>query len=93
MASGTTTVDFGAYPGKDMTSIDITGQTDILSGSLVEAWLFPADTTDHTVEEHIYEDIKIIAGNVIAGTGFTIYAVSGNTLLYGQYSVAWAYVV
>lgn len=73
---GTATIDFGAFPGKSDTSVAVTGQGSILSGSVVNAWLFPAATADHTADEHLVETINIRAGNVIAATGFTIYAVN-----------------
>jgi hypothetical protein len=79
-AQGTTTVDFGAFPGSSDTSVAITGQASILAGSLVEAFLFPAVTADHTADEHVVETIRVIAGNVVAGTGFTVYATNTSTL-------------
>jgi hypothetical protein len=79
-AQGTTTIDFGAFPGGSDASIAVTGQASILAGSLVEAWLLPAATADHTADEHVVETIKVMAGNVVAGTGFTIYAVNTSTL-------------
>lgn len=78
--TGTATLDFGAFPGASDTSITITGQTGILSGSYVEAWIFPADTVDHTADEHMIETLKVIAGNVVAGTGFTIYGFNTSQL-------------
>jgi hypothetical protein len=79
-AQGTTTVDFGAFPGASDTSVVITGQTGILAGSLVEAWIFPTATADHSADEHMYDTLEVRAGNVVAGTGFTIYAYCENTL-------------
>jgi len=73
-AQGTTTVNFGAFPGSFDTSVAVTGQAGIAAGSLVEAWLFPVATADHSADEHLVEPIKVIAGNIVAGTGFTIYA-------------------
>lgn len=73
-ATGTATVNFGAFPGSSDTSVTITGQATILSGSLVEAWIFPTATADHTADEHWVEGIRVMAGNVSAGVGFTIYA-------------------
>ena len=73
-AQGTTTVNFGAFPGATDTSVSITGQATILSGSLCEAWIFPVATADHSADEHWAEDIFVSAGNVVGGTGFTIYA-------------------
>jgi hypothetical protein len=80
MATGTASLDFGAFPGSSHTSVTITGQAAITSGSLVEAWIFPATTADHSPDEHVIESLKVMAGNVVAGTGFTIYGVNTNTL-------------
>jgi hypothetical protein len=80
MATGTTTVNFGTFPGSSDTSVVITGQTGILSGSFVEAWITPTATADHTADEHFAETVQVMAGNIVAGTGFTIYAKNTNTL-------------
>lgn len=72
---GTTTVNFGSFPGSTDATAVITGQTGITTGSLVEAWIFPTATTDHTVDEHWADPPEVFAGNIVAGTGFTIYAV------------------
>jgi hypothetical protein len=77
-AQGRTSIDFGVFPGKSDTSLAITGQGAIVSGSQVEAWLFPEDTADHLADEHLVEPIRVFAGTIVAGTGFTIYAVNGN---------------
>jgi len=98
-ASGTTTVDFGAFPGKSDTSVAVTGQTGIVAGSLVGAWLRPVATADHTADEHLVETLRIEAGAIVAGTGFTIYAVNTNQIadpkasprVYGLWTVAWAW--
>jgi len=79
-AQGTTTVDFGAFPGASDTSVAVTGQTGILAGSLVEAFLFPVATADHTADEHLVETITVRAGNIVAGTGFTIYAFNNSEI-------------
>lgn len=77
---GTTTIDFGAFPGASDASVTVTGQTGILAGSIVQAWIRPVDTADHSADEHMLETIKVFAGNIVAGTGFTIYAFNSNTL-------------
>jgi hypothetical protein len=79
-AQGTTTIDFGAFPGKTDATATITGQASILSGSLVEAWIFPVATADHTADEHMLETFKVFAGNVSAGVGFTIYGFVSSEL-------------
>lgn len=79
-AQGTTTVNLGAFPGSSDGTAVITGQTGILAGSLVEAWILPAATADHSADEHWVESLIVSAGNIVAGTGFTIYLRDGNTL-------------
>jgi len=71
---GTTTVNFGSFPGCSDTSVSVTGQAGILAGSVVNAWIYPSSTADHTADEHIVETIQVYAGNIVAGVGFTIYA-------------------
>lgn len=72
-ASGTTTIDFGAFPGKSDASVVITGQAGIVAGSLVEAWIRPVDSADHLADEHKVESFRVVAADIVAGTGFTIY--------------------
>jgi hypothetical protein len=78
-AQGTTTVNFGAFPGTADTSVAITGLTTILAGSLVEAWIIPTATADHSADEHWVDPPRVVAGNVVAGVGFTIYATARET--------------
>lgn len=72
-AQGIATLDFGAFPGQSHASIAVTGQAAIVAGSLVEAWLRPVATADHTEDEHMVETLKVVAAAIVAGTGFTIY--------------------
>lgn len=80
MATGTAVLDFGAFPGKSDASVAVTGQGGIVDGSLVEAWIRPVATADHDVDDHLFEMLGIRAGNIVAGTGFTIYGVNTNQL-------------
>ena len=73
MPTGTATLDFGAFPGASDASVAVTGQASIVAGSLVEAWIRPVATADHSADEHMLETIKVFAANIVAGTGFTIY--------------------
>ena len=100
MPSGQVLLDFGAFPGASDATVAITGQTAILSTSLVEAWIFPVATSDHSVDEQMVETIKVLARDVIAGTGFTIGGVNtsqlddpfGNgTRLYGKFNCGWVW--
>lgn len=82
-AAGTATLDFGALPGVSDTSVVVTGQSGILAGSLVEAWIFPADTADHTSTEHMVETFQVFAADIVPGTGFTIYGFNTSQLSEG----------
>ncbi len=73
MASGTAILDFGAFPGASDASVAVTGQTNIVAGSLVEAWIRPVATADHTDTEHMVETFQVFAALIVAGVGFTIY--------------------
>ncbi len=77
-AQGSTTINFGSFPGTTDTTVSIS-DSNILSGSLVEAWVMPAATSDHSVDEHWLDPPKVIAGNVAAGVGFTIYGNANDT--------------
>lgn len=79
-ATGTTTLNFGAFPGASDASVAVTGQASIASGSLVEAWLRPEATADHTADEHMVETLRVVAGAIVAGTGFTIYGFNTSQL-------------
>lgn len=92
MTKGTTTVNFGAFPGATDTSVPVTGQAGIVAGSLVEAWVRMEATADHSADEHMVDPPEIIAGTIVAGTGFTIYALTKNALRHhGEYTVAWVW--
>lgn len=90
--TGKAVLDFGAFPGSTDASIAVTGQAGIVAGSLVEAWVFPQATADHSSDEHIVDPPRMIAGDIIAGTGFTIYGFTQNTQRHiGRYTVAWVW--
>ena len=90
--SGTTTIDFGTEASPVLNpSVSVTGQGSILSGSLVEAWLFPVATASHTADEHLIENVSIRASAPTAGVGFTIYGFPTNGTVRGVFTVAWAW--
>lgn len=68
-------LDFGAHPGNSYATVNVTGQTGILSTSHVEAWLAPEATADHSADEHLLAAIglRVIVKDVpTGGTGFII---------------------
>jgi predicted small metal-binding protein len=78
--TGKTTVDFGAFPGSSDAMVTVTGQTGIVSGSVVQAWLICEATADHTADEHRVETISVTCGNIVANTSFDIYAQNTSQL-------------
>lgn len=92
MATGVATLSFGAKPGTDTATVAVTGQTGIVSGSLVEAWIRPVDTSDHSVDEHRVEELQVVADTIVAGIGFTIFGRTRGGPIYGDWTIAWAWV-
>lgn len=72
--TGVTSVNFGAFPGKTDASVAVIGQATIAAGSTVQAWLAPVATADHTADEHLVDGPIVMAGLIVPGVGFTIYA-------------------
>jgi hypothetical protein len=79
-AQGTVQLHFGAFPGSSDAFVAVTGQAGIVAGSLVEAWLLPQQTADHTADEHLLETLRVMAGNIVAGVGFTVFGVNTSQL-------------
>lgn len=100
MKSGRAVLDFGTFPGAAHTSVAVAGQSDIPADAIISAWIDRRETADHSADEHTVERIAITAGDVVAGTGFTVHGVlsdqatpaTGNApLAYGQFAVAWSW--
>lgn len=87
-AQGTTTIDFGT--GSTDTSVAVSS-AGITGGSLVEAWIFPSATASNTADNHWVEDMSVVAGNIQAGVGFTIYAKCNTGKAHGSYTVGWVW--
>lgn len=91
-ATGNAVLDFGAITSpKGMASVAVTGQANIVVGSKVEAFLRLEATADHSADEHRVECLKITAGNIVIGTGFTIYG-EANLQAYGLWNIDWVWI-
>lgn len=87
---GSATLNFGAAPGSSTATVAVTGQTAILAGSRSRAWI-QGSTADHNAYEHstvLPMMVDIGTGDIVAGTGFTIYA-STEMRLTGTIAVKW----
>jgi hypothetical protein len=80
LGTGTSTVAMGSFPGTSHATLVVTGQAAVVGGSLVQCWVAPVATSDHSADEHIVEPLMAYASNVVAGTGFTLHLVNTSTL-------------
>ena len=72
LTTGVAVVAFGAFPGLPEAIVDVSGQTGFISTSMVRAWLDGGTATaDHTVDEHMNENLDVRAYFKTNGT-FTI---------------------
>jgi hypothetical protein len=80
-------------PGTFDTSLAITGQTGILTGSVLQAEVIATATADHSVDEVWVDRPIVVAGSISAGVGFTIYATARDGgRAYGLYTVHWKWI-
>ena len=95
MNTGSSIVDFGSTPGTNITSVIVTGQTNILSTSSVSVFIMPDSTVSgalgHNAEEHKIVPIRLTAGNIVQGVGFTIYAET-DWRLTSTFKVRWVWI-
>lgn len=89
---GTAIIDFGSGAGSNEAYVSVTGQTAIALTSLIGVDVMGDTTSDHTVSDHRYFSLiaKVTPGNVIAGTGFDLFAVSTEKLT-GTFQVRWVW--
>lgn len=91
MATGETTLNFGSVPGTNFVTTTITGQSTIVTGSFVEAFLMATGSIDHNGYEHMIVPIRLVCGNIVASTGFDITGVT-DWRLTGLFNVKWVWV-
>lgn len=90
-AQGSIEIDFGT--GSNEASVNVTGQTAILSTSAAEAWMMAEASSEHTLNDQTYAAalMGITCGVPTDGVGFTIYARSTEKLN-GKFKVRWVWV-
>jgi len=91
-AQGIAVIDFGAHPGLNEKSVVVTGQAAIVAGSMAEAFVMAEATADHTTGDHTYLPvfITLTTGDIVAGTGFTIFSRSEHRLQ-GTFNLKWVW--
>lgn len=71
--SGNSTLDFGAFPGQPEATLVVSSPDISDPAAIIDAWIIPAATTDHTSDEHLADPPRLAAINTTPGTSFTIY--------------------
>jgi hypothetical protein len=71
----TTVIDFGTGKGDHSTSTVVTGQTWVTGGSNIVTSIIDY-VGENSAEDASIEGITIAVGDIVAGTGFTVYASS-----------------
>ena len=89
--AGTAVINFGSAPGTNVVTATVTGQTGIVAGSQVQAFMMAEPTATHNAYEHTIAPIRLICGNISAGAGFDIIA-STDLRLTGTFNVRWNWV-
>jgi hypothetical protein len=87
--TGTVVVDFGT--GKLDTSAVVTGHAAIVSGSRCNAWLSGVASANNLVDAGFAEPLDMLAGDIVVGTGFTVYVFCRSGRAFGQYNVNWSW--
>jgi hypothetical protein len=88
--TGVTVVDLGAFPGTGDASIAVVAPG-IPANAIVNAWLVGRASADHSADEHRLENLRVTAGDVVAGTGFTVSVMSTMKGQYGAWSIGWSW--
>jgi hypothetical protein len=91
-ATGTVTIDFGAFPGSNTATVTVSGQGSILATSNVEAFFMAESTVDHTANDHKFAALlaQLVCSVPVAATGFDIDAVSTEKLQ-GTFKLRWVW--
>lgn len=96
MPTGTSTLTFGTAASRSIyATAVVTGQTGIVAGSKVEAYLMADITTSHSADEHIMASqmLDLVCGDVAAGVGFTVYGLARDLAgLVGSFTINWVWV-
>ena len=87
---GTAVLDFGATPGTNVVTVAVTNQNNITATSHVRVWMQGDSTATHNAVEHMVAPLRLTAADFVAGTGFTIYAVT-DWRLTGTFTCHWSW--
>ena len=78
-ATGTATLNFGSFPGTSHATVDVVA-AGVVATSLIEAWLLPIATAEHTADEHMAETLRVSAAYVSDGN-FRVHGFNTNQIV------------
>jgi hypothetical protein len=87
--TGVAELDFGAITENNFTASITIANTNITASSVILATIAPYETSDHSFDEILLEEINLIPSNLDAGVGFEIQAYC-STSTYGKFKVNYA---
>lgn len=92
MATGQGTIEIDFSTGSNEASVNVTGQSSIVSSNSAEAFIMYEDSTEHTANDHAYAAalIGLTCGVPTNGVGFTIFARSTEKLN-GKFKLRWVW--
>ena len=88
-SSGSAILDFGSTP-TDAATLAIS-DANILSSSLVDAWLVAMPTANKLADDHWFDSVKVMAGSIVNAVGFTIYGKCTQGTASGKFTVHWVW--
>lgn len=59
-------LNFGAFPGSSDAVVDVAAPG-VVAASLIEAWVMPVATADHSVDEHMAETLRVVGSYLSDG--------------------------
>lgn len=90
MATGSTSIDFGAQPGTQRAVVTV-NHASVLTTSMIEAFLMSAGTGDNGAYEHEMVPMRLTCGNIVNATSFDIVGVC-EWPLHGTWNVYWVFI-
>lgn len=88
--SGTATLAFGSTPAIE-TTVVITGQSWVAADSEIHAYVMATSTASNGTDDHLQAGVfmRFVVGDLVVGTGFTIYAYVINGYVTGDFTICW----
>lgn len=78
-AQGVAVLDFGAFPGSSVTTVDV-ASAGVVAASVIEAWIHPVASTDHTDADHIAAALRVV-GSYLSDGNIRIYGINTNDVI------------